>query len=395
MHILLNAVAASAGGGITYVKNVVPHLAKHSRVTVLLPPHFEGLDERCGARVIKFPGSGNSAVRFRREQQEIPRIIRRENADVLISAGNFAVRNSPVPQILLSRNSLYTSEDFCRDLRQRGEFAMWLDTKLKGALAMKSVSWADVTVAPTEAFARELRLRTGRSVEAIYHGFDHERFLSRSQSFPLALTEKIEASAGCVRLLLVSYYNYYRNFETLLRGLAVLKRQSPQRRFKLFLTCKLSSAENPGRYRAEGAAKLVRDLGLNGDIVELGAVPYEQLAELYRSCDLYVTAAYAESFAQPLVEAMASGLPVIASNIAVHREICGSAGTFFERFNPHHLASTILKVIGSSGAAARMATQGRHRALDFSWARHVRALVELANSLLEHTSLGSCATLTA
>ena len=41
---------------------------------------------------------------------------------MLFSVGNFALRKSPVPQVLLSRNSLYTSIDFLRDVRRRGEY---------------------------------------------------------------------------------------------------------------------------------------------------------------------------------------------------------------------------------------------------------------------------------
>ena len=61
-------------------------------------------------------GSG-ALGRFVREQTELPKMIHHSGAQVLISAGNFALWNSPVPQILLSRNSLYTSDDFLRDVR--------------------------------------------------------------------------------------------------------------------------------------------------------------------------------------------------------------------------------------------------------------------------------------
>ena len=64
-------------------------------------------------------------------------------------------------------------------------------------------------------------------------------------------------------------------------------------------------------------------------VVELGAVPYSLLHQVYRECDIYVTPAYAESFAHPLVEAMASGLPIVASDLAVHREICQDAAIYF------------------------------------------------------------------
>ncbi len=109
-----------------------------------------------------------TALRFWQEQAILPRLIHRSGADVLISAGNFALWRSPVPQILLSGNSLYTSSDFYRDLRSRKDYRLWLDTRVKGVFAKQSVSWADRTVAPSLAFADELRRWTkGRSSRLI------------------------------------------------------------------------------------------------------------------------------------------------------------------------------------------------------------------------------------
>jgi hypothetical protein len=83
-------------------------------------------------------------------------LIRHSGADVLLSTGNFALYRSPVPQILLSRNALYTSSYFLHDLRDRGDYRLWLDTEVKATLAQWSVRAADCTVAPSEAFANEL-----------------------------------------------------------------------------------------------------------------------------------------------------------------------------------------------------------------------------------------------
>ena len=77
------------------------------------------------------------------------------------------------------------------------------------------------------------------------------------------------------------------------------------------------------------------------EVVELGTVPYSLLHQVYSSCDIYVTAAYAETFAHPLVEAMACGLPVLASDLPVHREICGEAGRFFPVFSAESLAERV------------------------------------------------------
>src|SRR5208282_5848103 len=91
------------------------------------------------------------------------------------------------------------------------------------------------------------------------------------------------------------------------------------KKVKLFLTCQLKSGENPGTYRTDAAASLANTLPGSGEIVELGTIPYRSLHHLYRACHIYVTPAYAESFAHPLIESMSSGLPVVASDLPVHR----------------------------------------------------------------------------
>jgi glycosyltransferase involved in cell wall biosynthesis len=94
-----------------------------------------------------------------------------------------------------------------------------------------------------------------------------------------------------------------------------------------------------------------------------------------------VSPAYAETFAHPLVEAMASGLPVIASDLAVHREICGEAAAYFPRFSPDALAEKIIQLSQSVERASAMREIGRLRSRDFSWDKHVEELLGLAQHL--------------
>jgi len=383
MHLFINGLAASAGGGLTYIRNVVPHLAATSdlRVTVLLGPELR--DELRGLPNVAFEELRASSVRrFWYEQAELPGLIRRCRADVLLSAGNFALRNSPVPQILLSRNSVYTSAEFFRDLASRHEYREWLVTRVKASLAKRSIGWADATVAPSEAFAAELHGWTGARIHAIHHGFDRAAFTRDSSPLAAEVVDKLQSAEGSLKLLFVSHYNYYRNFETLLRALPLLRDRLPGRRVKLLLTCKLASGENPGSYRPEAAARLVKELAVDDLVVELGTIPYSQLHQLYRRADLYVTPAYTETFAHPLVEAMASGLPVVASDLPVHREICGEAARYFPCFSPEELANRVAEVMNNTDLAARLSACGLKRSEAFSWKRHTDELLSLAASLL-------------
>jgi glycosyltransferase involved in cell wall biosynthesis len=384
IHIFINALSASAGGGLTYVRNVLPRLACRDDVrTTLLTG--EGLrseiTETAHVKVLREECASGSARRFWYEQRRLPDLILRSDADVLLSTGNFALFRSPVPQILLSRNALYISADFQRDMRDRGDYRLWIDTKVKGALARWSVQAADCTVAPSATFAGELRQWTGKDVAYIHHGFDHKAFFRDHAPLRHDVQTQLAATEGSIRVLFVSHYNYYRNFETLIRAIAILKKKVHPRAIRLLLTCKLASKDNPGNYQADQAAELVRQLKLNEEVVELGAVPYAALHHLYRSCDVYATPSYAETFAHPLVEAMASGLPVIASDLAVHREICGAAAVYFPRFAPEILAEKILQVCESDEQKAAMRVMGISRSLDFSWDKHVDELLLLARRL--------------
>jgi glycosyltransferase involved in cell wall biosynthesis len=378
IRIFINGLAASAGAGLTYLHNVVPQLSKSHGVhtTLAIQPNLRKNFERLtNVELICPQGVSGSGRRFVFEQWKLPHLIRKSGADVLISAGNFALRNSPVPQILLSGNSLYTSADFSRDLRSRREYALLADNCVKRVLAGRSVHWADQTVAPSHAFADDLQHWTGREVAVIPHGFDHEAFFADQTPLADDIQRKINETDGCLRLLFVSHYNYYRNFETLLRALPLIQNLIPHKRVKLLLTCKLERGANPGTYNGEAASRLIRQLGIQDDVVQLGAVPYASLHHLYSACDLYVTSAYTETFAHPLVEAMASGLPVVASDLPVHKEVCGEAAQYFPRFSPESLAKEVARVAGSTDLVTRLSAAGKSRSQRFSCAEHVEHLL--------------------
>jgi glycosyltransferase involved in cell wall biosynthesis len=389
MRLFINSLSASAGGGLTYVRNVFPHLAEMENLEVIaaIPPSLAPeLSQFRGIKLL--PVEMSASRRFWFEQTHLPRWLRGYRADALLSTGNFALRNSPVPQILLSRNSIYTSADYYRDLLARGEYGMWLDTHVRALLARQSTRWADATVAPSEAFASELSAWGASNVRAIHHGFDAANFTRDSSPLPEEIEQKLHAAEGCLKLLFVSHYNYYRNFETLFRSLPLLRDRVP-RRVKLLLTCKLAPGENPGSYRPDAAARLLDTLGLSETVIQLGAVPYARLHQLYRRADVYVTPAYTETFAHPLVEAMASGLPVVASDLPVHREICGDAAVYFPRFSPEELAQRIEKLVSSPGTLKRLASAGSLRVSDFSWQKHTEVLLALARSLQQAKNGGA------
>ena len=89
----------------------------------------------------------------------------------------------------------------------------------------------------------------------------------------------------------------------------------------------------------------------------------------------------------PLVEAMASGVPIVASDLPVHREICGDAARYAPTFSPQGFAEEILSVIGSPQQKQQLAEAGRRRSAKFSWVDHVDQICRIAKQLTSVRSL--------
>ncbi len=384
MRLFLNGLAASTSSGLTYIRNVLPELSRspgvHTTIAVsrLLQNELQDLPN---VSFVPVREAGWSGTRFLMEQTALARLVRLSKSDVLLSAGNFALRNSPVPQILLSGNSLYTSSDFLRDLRRRRAYGLWLDTRIKGFFARQSIRWADRTIAPSCTFAKELTHWAGKDVLPIYHGFDAATFFADEGSLAQDAQDKLNSGRGTWRLLVVSHYNYFRNFETVFLAIALLRARLGHQRLKLFLTCRLGREHDQSSFDSSPAASLVKDLGIADEVVELGPIPYRGLHRVYRACDAYVSASCAETFAHPLVEAMASGLPILASDIPVHREICGDGALYFSKFSPEHLADQAARVYSDEPLRKRMSAAGLARSRDFSWRKHVAEILGVAREL--------------
>ncbi len=92
----------------------------------------------------------------------------------------------------------------------------------------------------------------------------------------------------------------------------------------------------------------LREEGKNllGERFELISVPFEKMPEVYRAADVFtLPSASSESFGNVLVEAMASGLPVVATDDPIRREIVGDAGVLVDPANITHYAEAIESVL--------------------------------------------------
>jgi glycosyltransferase involved in cell wall biosynthesis len=133
----------------------------------------------------------------------------------------------------------------------------------------------------------------------------------------------------------------------------------------------------------DGLCAIVADAGMPDAVVRLGVVEEERLQTLYRAAAALVYPSLYEGFGLPVLEAMASGTPVIASRAASIPEVLGDAGILLPPDNSHDWTEAILRVMNDEGVRTAMKVAGLARAATFTWARTARLTLDAYRQTVE------------
>jgi glycosyltransferase involved in cell wall biosynthesis len=106
---------------------------------------------------------------------------------------------------------------------------------------------------------------------------------------------------------------------------------------------------------------------LSDSIIFKGYIPEEQLIELYQQAKFFIYPSLYEGFGLPIVEAMASGCPIITSNVSSIPEVAGDAAFYINPKSNRQLIDGILKLSGDGNLRQKLALKGLKQAKKFSW----------------------------
>jgi spore coat protein SA len=132
----------------------------------------------------------------------------------------------------------------------------------------------------------------------------------------------------------------------------------------------------------EGLKAMAQDAGQR--IVFRGYVRSDLMPAAYRSADLFVApSVWQEPFGKVILEAMACGLPVIASNRGGIPEVVGEAGILIDPEAPPSLIASIWRLLADAALRRRLGVMGRTRAAqEFDWNRIALKVEQLLREIL-------------
>lgn len=143
-----------------------------------------------------------------------------------------------------------------------------------------------------------------------------------------------------------------------------------------------------GRPKPGGpSAEIIEKLGLTEHVTFISGVPDQHIVELYAQAQLAVVPSLYEGFSLPAIEAMASGVPLVATTGGALPEVTGAAGETCFQVAPGDsaaLAAQIARALDDPEARERIGSAGRQRVIErWSWRHTAVATVEQYRALLE------------
>jgi glycosyltransferase involved in cell wall biosynthesis len=176
-------------------------------------------------------------------------------------------------------------------------------------------------------------------------------------------------------ILMVGTLEPRKNYPRAIQAFAIFRNQG-------FSDWRLMIAGGSG-WANDDIGKEIDRLGLRDAVTIMGHVSAATLSALYRDAGALFYPSLYEGFGFPILEAMASGCPVVTSNRSSMAEIGDGAVQLVDPSDPQSMAAGLAAVAGDGARRAELVTKGRVRAGDFSWERFADSVERALKAAVE------------
>ena len=376
MNVLINAISIVEGGGLVVLRELLKEMREVDPKIIwyiAAPPstlsHLSPSD-----RIVLLPNTwaNKSPLHlFCWYEFSLPQLINQFNIELCFSKTNFLPRRKmKCPSLLLIHHAGFFSDEFemlyLAWRRKRTASFIWKQKKKWMNSSIKKAEHVTVqTIVLADKIKNETKI-TEKKISVIPHGTGMIDFYS----------EKIKShSSGSFRIGYITKFGVQKDFETAINAVRQLKAERYP--VKLILTLETNSSDSLYHMmKDDDVTDVIENYGEVSDI--------SNIKKIYESLHLFIFPSWCESFGFTLLEAMAFGLPVVASKSASNLEILGDEGEFFERGQAAQLVTSIKKMMLSQELFRRSSMVSINRAKQYSWNKTAKAMINLMHQIKEN-----------
>jgi glycosyltransferase involved in cell wall biosynthesis len=117
------------------------------------------------------------------------------------------------------------------------------------------------------------------------------------------------------------------------------------------------------------------------DIIEKGYVSQKEKWQLLQGADLFILPSFYEGFGLPILEAQASGCPVVTSNVSSMPEVAGQGAILIDPKNIEQICQAMYKVISDSQLKKDLIAKGEQNVKRFSWSKCASQTLQILTNL--------------
>ncbi|MBO4318949.1 MAG: glycosyltransferase family 4 protein [Treponema sp.] len=242
------------------------------------------------------------------------------------------------------------------------------------------LSHADCIIASSQYVKKDLeRLKIHcKRIEVIHNGVDNTLFYPRAN-------EEVESDLVDIKPFAIKkpYFLYPSSINNpgkrhleLIKAFTLFKE-------KTGLPHRLVIAGNPSQKYGDLVHKAVFESSAASDIFITGYFPHENFPELYRNAEACLFPSVNEGAGLPVLEAMASGIPVACASAGALPEVAGKNALYFDSSNIQEMADAIERIVSDGALRLRLIKDGLEWEKRFSWEKNARSTIAVLESVLK------------
>ena len=242
-----------------------------------------------------------------------------------------------------------------------------LDYKILGSLVFKPI-WKNAAglVACSQGLRdRALKFLPSAAIDIIPNGIDLDRFCPDSSA----------KRPDTLRLLTVGRLSVTKRVRMLTDAVQILHKDG----------CKVRFTIVGGGALEQQIRQNVSEKGLTGVIEITGRVEPEKILQIYRRSDIFISASMQEGMSNAMLEAMASGLPIVTTRCEGVEELIVDNGIIVEKPTPEDIAASIKQLIQDRHACSSMSAASRNRSKLFTWSSIANRYLQYYYEFLKRT----------